>query len=1069
MNSPEKPARIPIVTEHIPDVLKRAPCVLWRWEWRTDKWTKPPFQSNGHYAKSTAAETWTSFDQAMAAMESGRFDGVGIVLNGTDDLTGVDLDDCVDADTGEIHPWAWDIIKHLNSYSEITPSKRGCRVFLRGTPPRNGCKKGHVEIYNQGRYLTVTGQHIPGTPHSIEFRQEEITAVHAQVFGANETPKAATRPAPSSESCHLSDEELLDRARAATNGAKFDRLYKGQWEGDYSSQSEADAALCFHLAFWCDKDAARIDVLFRQSALFRPKWETPHYAGGVTYGAHTVQQAIETVQDTYRGGERRPDREQPLRENLLHGLCRMLERGDSEDQITEQLSGCGLGEEEAATIVREATQAQGERQALEAKSAPQTEPQRCPYQATEQGLVWLKPTKDGPTRVPLTNFTARIVADISEDDGADIRRNFELEAVLNGRRVRFAVPAGQFAGMSWAMEHLGAQALVYPGFGVKDHARAAVQLLSPGVKTRRIFAHTGWRKLDTGEWGFLHANGAVGPNGPVMGIEVALPQALSRYALPDPPSAPDLVKAIKASLACLSVAPDRITFPQFCAIWRAVLGQADFSVHLSGPTGVGKTELAALAQQHFGPEMDARHLPASWSSTGNSLEVLAFQAKDVLLVVDDFAPTGSVADIQRYHRDADRLLRAQGNNAGRQRLRPDATLKPSRYPRGLAMSTGEDIVRGQSLRARVLLSELAPQDMHWERLKSCQRDAAMGLYAQAMAGFLCWLAKRYEAVRASLKDDVAELRQQAVQQAQHRRTPDIVANLTIGLRYFLDYAYETGAITIKEQEDFSQRGWGALGEAAKAQASHQAASEPTRRFLELLNAVLSSGRAHLASFNGEEPYVTVRGEEKQDPKAFGWRLVTVGSGDYQREEWRPQGDRVGWVDDQFLYLEPDASYAAAQRLGNTVGDTLTVAPRTLRKRLKERGLLVTESKRDDHLTVRRMIEGRRREVLYLHLSLLMSIKPDIPDQPDHGSKDSENWSGKPDQWSGQKKQPDQENTKGINELRGNGPVGPVAETDREAQLEMPVGVPVSGPVPSGKPDQRPDQNRTIVEMDLDAD
>ncbi len=377
MNSPElhtaKPARIPIVTEHIPDELKRrAQWVLWRWEWRTDKWTKPPFQANGCYAKSTAAETWTSFDQAVAAMESGNFDGIGIVLNGTDDLTGVDLDDCVD-DTGTIQRWALDIIKQLNSYSEITPSQRGCRVFLRGTPPRNGCKKGSVEIYNQGRYLTVTGQHIPDAPHSIESRQDEISAVHAQVFGANDAPKAATLPAPSSESCNVSDAELLERARAAKNGSRFDNLFRGHWEGDYPSQSEADQALCFHLAYWTRKDAARMDSLFRQSKLFRDKWDQIHFSNGVTYGAHTIQQAIAKVQESYNGGERHPDREKQLRENLLHGVCLMVKRGDSEDQITAQLSGCGVSEEKAATIVREAKQAQATQQLSEEhESKPQS-------------------------------------------------------------------------------------------------------------------------------------------------------------------------------------------------------------------------------------------------------------------------------------------------------------------------------------------------------------------------------------------------------------------------------------------------------------------------------------------------------------------------------------------------------------------------------------------------------------------------------------------------------------------------------------------------------------------------
>src|SRR5206468_586617 len=123
----------------------------------------------------------------------------------------------------------------------------------------------------------------------------------------------------------------------------------------------------------------------------------------------------------------------------------------------------------------------------------------------------------------------------------------------------------------------------------------------------------------------------------------------------------ELTVAIRASLDLLRLGPDRTTFPLLAAVYRAVLGDTDFGLHLTGPTGSYKSEAAALAQQHFGPGMDARHLPMSWSSTGNALEGLAFATKDCLAVADDFCPCGSAADVQRFHREADRLFRGQGN------------------------------------------------------------------------------------------------------------------------------------------------------------------------------------------------------------------------------------------------------------------------------------------------------------------------------------------------------------------------------------------------------------------------
>src|SRR5439155_20019622 len=130
------------------------------------------------------------------------------------------------------------------------------------------------------------------------------------------------------------------------------------------------------------------------------------------------------------------------------------------------------------------------------------------------------------------------------------------------------------------------------------------------------------------------------------------------------------------------------------------------------------------------------HLPASWRSTANAIEALAFAAKDSILVVDDFAPSGDAYAVARLHKEADALLRAQGNAAGRQRMRADATLRPHRPPRGLLLSTGEDVPRGQSLRARLLILELVAGDIDVSRLGACQRVAAEGTYALALSAFV---------------------------------------------------------------------------------------------------------------------------------------------------------------------------------------------------------------------------------------------------------------------------------------------------------------------------------------------
>lgn len=598
------------------------------------------------------------------------------------------------------------------------------------------------------------------------------------------------------------------------------------------------------------------------------------------------------------------------------------------------------------------------------RTKPQEGTKGCPYRATPDGIEWLKPDKQGlgnPEVVRLTNFASKIQAEVIEDDGVDVRRVFEIATYIKERAKSFRVQAEKFNAMNWVTEQLGASAIVYPGAGTKDHARAAIQLLSGEITETVRFTHLGWRKIGD-KWFYLHAGGAIGEGGAIDGVDVAITEALAGYSLPAPPEGEELVSCIKTSLEMLEVAPRSITVPLLASPYRAVIGGVDHSIHVAGSTGAGKSVLAALVQQHYGPSMDGRHLPAGWSSTGNALELLAFLAKDAVLVVDDFVPTGSSADVAKLNRDAERLLRAQGNKAGRQRMTADATLRQGKPPRGLVLSTGEDSPRGQSLRARLLILEVSPGDINWARVSGCQKAAADGVYAKVMAAFIRWLAPRYDDLQAVLSARIAAFRSAAYTSGLHRRVPEIVANLAIGLSSFLEFSHQAGAFKEEECTQLWATWWQSLMEPAAKQVRHQAATEPARRFLTLLSAALSSGQAHLSNEDGDIP---------QNPDAWGWRRSSTTVAGYTVDEWKPQGPRVGWIDgEDDLYLDPEAAYGTAQRLGATTGEPLVISSQTLKRRLNEQHFLASTDQSTQTLMVRRRHAGQLRYVLHLKLSSL---------------------------------------------------------------------------------------------------
>ncbi len=465
------------------------------------------------------------------------------------------------------------------------------------------------------------------------------------------------------------------------------------------------------------------------------------------------------------------------------------------------------------------------------------------YRTYGGGLVYVRYDSEGEEQLlPLTNFTASITTIVIHDDGVNTQLSFEIFAHWLQRKSSIEVPANEFSHMNWVAEKLGAKAIVYAGIGTRDHTRTAIQVLSGEVAQRRVYTHTGWRCIEE-RWVYLHASGAVSATGSLKDVHVRLPDALAPFELPDPPTGEALIAAVRASMQILDLAPDRVSIPVFAAIWASVLSDADFSIHLSGTTGVFKTQIAALAQQHFGVKFETSRLPGSWSSTENALEAIAFAAMNALFVIDDFVPRGGASDTARLHRTADRILRGQGNQLGRQRLNADGTLRPTFWPRGLILSTGEDIPEGQSLRARMMAIEVANGDIPSDKLTLCQQAAREGLYALAMSGFLSRIAPRKPQCDAMVRRRSLELRAKVTE--AHRRTAHVAGHLMAAMEIFLGFAVEIGALLPGEQDYLLERTWDGLMAAIDAQSSIQQASEPTSVFLTCLRSAMNAGEAHL--------------------------------------------------------------------------------------------------------------------------------------------------------------------------------------------------------------------------------
>ena len=183
----------------------------------------------GRFASVSESGTWTSFGEARDYFEANRdngIEGLGFVFTQADPFVGVDLDDCFDPETGAMEESAKGVMRELNSYTELSPSGRGVHILVKGKLPAGGRRTGKIEMYDSGRFFTVTGNHLEGTPGTIEDRQAELEDLHKRLFRLTVVPETTARAEAGGSGS--SDEELIAKASAAKNGEKFMRL----WQGD---------------------------------------------------------------------------------------------------------------------------------------------------------------------------------------------------------------------------------------------------------------------------------------------------------------------------------------------------------------------------------------------------------------------------------------------------------------------------------------------------------------------------------------------------------------------------------------------------------------------------------------------------------------------------------------------------------------------------------------------------------------------------------------------------------------------------------------------------------------------
>ncbi|MBS5816072.1 MAG: DNA primase [Enterococcus casseliflavus] len=291
--------------EHIPEELKQQKqwCV-YRLVWNEErkKHTKIPVDPHtGNNGKSNDESTWSDYQTALSAIEKYNCNGLGFYFKKP--YFGIDIDNI----EGEIQRYLqgdietnmmYEFVTSIKSYAEYSQSGNGIHIICKGKLPGHRRRKGNVEMYDSGRFFVMTGNTVDRKYNQvIEPSETTLKLLYNRYIGNDKIVRFNNQNVSESK-IDLSESEIVQKAYESKQGAKFKVFMEGGWEAFYDSQSEADIAFANMLAFWTGRDYEKMDSIFRDSSLFRQKYDERRPPNS-TYGGNLLNKAIHECENTY--------------------------------------------------------------------------------------------------------------------------------------------------------------------------------------------------------------------------------------------------------------------------------------------------------------------------------------------------------------------------------------------------------------------------------------------------------------------------------------------------------------------------------------------------------------------------------------------------------------------------------------------------------------------------------------------------------------------------------------------------------------------------------------------------
>ncbi|MEV0361016.1 hypothetical protein AB0H71_33645 [Nocardia sp. NPDC050697] len=529
--------------------------------------------------------------------------------------------------------------------------------------------------------------------------------------------------------------------------------------------------------------------------------------------------------------------------------------------------------------------------------------------------------------LPFVPEVHEVMVDLDEDDLQDRK----LYTVSVGTEQTRVTHRQVLTGDVWAEFSVSGTA----SRGMVNVLADAVLRLAEDHETTPLHRHTGWTERD-GRPVYLTGDACIGADGPVPGFALELGPRIGAYALPAPPDADQERDAVRASLDLLNLAPGEVMWPlllmTYLPVMELLAPRPDFLGVLYGPSDTCKSVLAGIGLSHYSPRSLLDPFPQNFSSTRVSLETYAYGAKNALQVIDDAHPASNRREATEINEKFEYLARTAANGSARGRGSRSGGDRKDRPPRGFAMVTAELKFKVPSAENRSFVVGLQRGQVDKAQLNHITTQAAAGVYATAMAGFVRYIARQAEAGRTDVyRAGWAELRGELVDEGRGRSASHL-AHLLLTAQALLDYASEIDAIDERQAEELYGQVNAALVAVDATAAAGRVEIDPVTRWTELLREAFDSKQAHVESMTGHTP---------EDSTRWGWENLpsSMGGG--------PESQRRGLMlgnlseDGRTLYLIPKATHELLSKMAG--GEGFGLDDRALNDRLGEAGVILSRT------------------------------------------------------------------------------------------------------------------------------